>query len=1389
MTTDIQFLTEMFDIKSAKGFDYEVTDMKTVTIPEIRFQATFTTDTGIEYAFRVYRADSMPGRKYGQHARLLTFMRRKSRNFSQSITVDKGTFKKVIVTFMRCYEEYKESRDGKKSSSYAVVMQDTLRPYASLFVRATRRAYKNNRRIYLDFVGVNEEGKGGTLELMYVNKISPFHAFGGKDYDVAKFVGNPTHIKLAKFAGKKIDGTDLDAADDVVLNPTARGTTVAQAINSPTNATQATQVNTPTQAVDTSPVADAPLAVVEPEPLIKGVGDKRFNPDEIVGLNDPDNFDLEFIEDAFLAEGRDELEAVFRHYKIHRRFFAHNIDHAFELFTEFYLSVGYRFQTLNVKALTEGAGFYIKRNPSMYKQYLAMIAFNHRIMSVDDMQYLITEGLDTLHVPFIPDESRTFGKLVDAFMSSNFSKTNGSYTAPTYASISSQYDKLIKMCQIFNKPIALYFNYGALRANVDNTLSYIIAAVVMNVVDGKTFTIEALRANMLSMKKPEPIDLMSDANYIEFNNELSRLGVKSNLLIKDRAIPTNSDMFSDFHKVLSDGAKRYTSSALLEYITTTVRPLRTEKEFGQYLSSSNLLSTDVATQLFDYAYSRSDTGSDVYTAIDNVFLSYLNAQNTELRAYISDSNYSTMISRSRLLPMMFKYSIQTSDELVGIVSFLSGHYTTSKREISSEIINWGREAGLIDGNTFTELYFIMLKDGEKNNFAHNTFAYQLTSSMRNSVVSSITYEQMVKMYEASLDGISRESRAERIFLGMIGLCKNSTAVAKFFEYLKTNHSTKDVSTMLTPMARDPHDNVHSLVEVFKTVDLSTMGEDVDLITGALSRLILTKDMQVLESGLSESHLGHVLNNSSRALEYADGEISEDISERVVKSFISSIRRSPVSQVAKSSYYVNSGDVTPNERLLTLMSKMNKSMFDKMDADTFADVKDMIANIRATSTTKRTIYQPMLDNIGDIIAEMDRSKHSDKVNDVLNACEEREKRLLLKSVGKNIYLNRYINELKVNAAIKIETNLDQTGMRKILQFNSISMAKMPNITEKDEFSKVKDKVNKVKLAIPEEQVTPIELTRDELDDLTIEYDAFNRKKHHLSIIIDSAFNVSVPSQVAGRAAWDAKMEAEGIDSTIMSPVFHGTGTVPAAMILRLGFAVASANATAKSGVTVVGRMLGDGIYFSTAIDKVAQYSSDYGYSRQLYETGYIFEMSASLGKHRRDFREAGTSSRYSERTLVSPEWAVFSPNEQLLINKAYKITCVPHKVLDKLKEKRSLVNESKNVTGVRGFRQVIRESLDIKDTAMITFIFGDYRIPVGDGKMVDLLEYDGELGEQVQVESGPFGAIVSIPDTIGMARSDDKIDMYHIALTGAFIEDKLDTLRNQYFELINNSKPL
>ena len=321
----------------------------------------------------------------------------------------------------------------------------------------------------------------------------------------------------------------------------------------------------------------------------------------------------------------------------------------------------------------------------------------------------------------------------------------------------------------------------------------------------------------------------------------------------------------------------------------------------------------------------------------------------------------------------------------------------------------------------------------------------------------------------------------------------------------------------------------------------------------------------------------------------------------------------------------------------------------------------------------------------------------------------------------------------NVLIKPLISVTEQRLVQILKYNDIQTPRRPIVKDNVDLSTVMGQNLKVP-PVKDLHVTLDDLDTEKLERLSVEYDAFNKYAHgELALRIVKSFDVNVPIQEEGYKKWIDKMNNEGTDPNIMKPIFHGTGSIGACMILRYGFKVIKAN-----DASVVGRMLGDGIYFSNVLDKVAQYVGDEGFSRRFGTQGFIFEMEGSLGKHRRDYRCAGTGKREDERNTVSPEWAVFNPNEQLRIYKAYHVELISKSAMTALKAKHLTPNESTAVQ-IKGFKQFINEgSADM--THCITYIFMDGDIPVSEQQAVDFKEFTAaKFGKDVKLDwtgSGP-----------------------------------------------------
>lgn len=199
---------------------------------------------------------------------------------------------------------------------------------------------------------------------------------------------------------------------------------------------------------------------------------------------------------------------------------------------------------------------------------------------------------------------------------------------------------------------------------------------------------------------------------------------------------------------------------------------------------------------------------------------------------------------------------------------------------------------------------------------------------------------------------------------------------------------------------------------------------------------------------------------------------------------------------------------------------------------------------------------------------------------------------------------------------------------------------------------------------------------------------------------------------------------------VTPAFHGSGGVASSMILRYGYTVVK-----SSDSSVVGRMLGDGIYFSNKIDKVSQYISNHGYSRHVGAKGYIFDIDVNLGKRPKDFDSAGEpNGRWAH--IRSPEWCVRNPKAQINIMKVYEV---------ELQNKRGMRDIMEGNEGIKGFKTYLAEARQDKMANQAVFIFRDGLIPFeGDDGTIEYIDFEDAIKDgyirknQIEVnQQGPM----------------------------------------------------
>lgn len=329
----------------------------------------------------------------------------------------------------------------------------------------------------------------------------------------------------------------------------------------------------------------------------------------------------------------------------------------------------------------------------------------------------------------------------------------------------------------------------------------------------------------------------------------------------------------------------------------------------------------------------------------------------------------------------------------------------------------------------------------------------------------------------------------------------------------------------------------------------------------------------------------------------------------------------------------------------------------------------------------------------------------------------------------------------NTPIRPFEKLTDKRVKEILRYNNVvsEETKIPDKHIRDFVSMDMYLRTEAKNRKPLEdlKVEELKLTSKELNQLTADLHRTKRNERHgtAGMVIKKSFNVSIPMQVKSQKEWIEKDPTQ----QIINPMYHGTGSVAASMILRYGFRVI------KSGdSSVVGRMLGDGVYGAIHIDKSQQYVGDSGFSRAIGTKGYIFEMNAALGQEGKDYRAAGVGGRDNIR---SPEWCVFTPNSQFLIFKAHEVEIASESVM------RTILSENPPANPVREqrennlkFKSYLKEYVMEEPTNYTTYTFINGLIPTGNDNMVDFEDFKSPDPERITLEPSAFGPSIVIQGT-------------------------------------------
>ena len=379
------------------------------------------------------------------------------------------------------------------------------------------------------------------------------------------------------------------------------------------------------------------------------------------------------------------------------------------------------------------------------------------------------------------------------------------------------------------------------------------------------------------------------------------------------------------------------------------------------------------------------------------------------------------------------------------------------------------------------------------------------------------------------------------------------------------------------------------------------------------------------------------------------------------------------------------------------------------------------------------------------------------------------------IAKDVALSKVLMSIKDDpSGIKPLYNLSPTDVKNIIRFNDLPA---PKALKRKVGESPIEYLNRIKP--PTLERIAVEAMPDDAETLarqSIEYHRFNSGKHgKIFVKFLKSYNYNAKN-IEAFEQFRNDLGGRGVDNNVFEHAFHGTGSAVAPMILRNGFKVIKS----KDGIKA-GRMLGDGIYFSNVLDKVASYVGDMntnnnGYGRLYGTRGYIFEMDALLGVRGEDYQSAGFAGATSRASVISPEWCVVDPNKQLLIKKVHLVELHSMKELDRIAAKLGSGMIGENVMEIKTFKKYIaNKAPTIK--ASYVFVFRDGKIPLLDGTAVSYEDF--EETTNIKKYMTQYGPAVEMTGE-GL----DEPRYFDVLSTTAFMADA--TSANFYAEAIRRS---
>lgn len=1100
------------------------------------------------------------------------------------------------------------------------------------------------------------------------------------------------------FGGKEYDPVA------VVQNPFYQSLVKATPPDTKSDGTAALAVAAANQIV----TATTPSPVVA---LVAPVASVTPKVDAVDPMNNPTAFNDTTFSRLHFAKGRDDFAAILRDVLVHRKYMQ---DHFKTMFDALYVSkpLDQMFANVNMKDWDEGMGFYLKRfDPAAYS-YIKV----HAAISIANVPDMVKE-LANVH--------REIAQLRSSPVMINSTWSVAKMFASVYSRVCAYIvnlasDTTASTSFLVDQRAIMAIINGMTSASFNNTTTALEAYLVdtqTSIADGDRIK-SALVLYFYSM-----LTASSAVDVVK--------GYASNPNV--RTLPTGITNIDDIDDL-------FTNAAVIIDALDSLFASRTMITFGPYTGPEDgILEMFKARQWVQFQtairsthlYDKDVLGGMVANFLKGVSLDFITETFDEV---VDGGLFGYMVTDLRKI-------VQTSyaDRIAAIPDNVDLDQDAEKRLYG--LIVGSSSSPLVPGAILyfrkrtQRLYNIALEEHDTYSYGDDSFVRRVQpigmdlDAYVNDIARTIVFGQS-PFFTATIivKGLSRfltEPQLNRLL--MAGVITDDMLMLMYYEskskvILDKYNERVGIMGLLKKNAGSMYNTTWAMAK-----ELFNLSSDADK---AEATKFLLNDFGTFPKNITDV-VGedvvsdHVINDSTFNFRYNAAEVFSVINAKAADALIARA--------------ATSGRVT---RVMAIVDGLNQSgNMDKLSKDSytslFASSNDYY---RGMKPAQRREYEDA--NAQVVVGAW---KSDSKVGEALFGKLSPDDK---KIITKNVIANKFVAVTRDALAgdhipIKPLVDLDEKRILDILKYNNIKVPRAPKIDDNATLTDVMAKTLK-KSDINELAVTEVPKTAEELEQMSVEYDAFNRYRHgNIAAKIVRAFDVKIPIQDAGYDAWTAKMAAEGTNSKIMRPVFHGTGTVAASMILRYGFRVIKA-----SDPSVAGRMLGDGIYFSNVIDKVSQYMSDGRMTRGLGAKGYIFEMEASLGQYGRDFKAAGPGTGYSETSVISPEWAVYNINEQVKIYRAYQCELIDKDGMAELKSKHG-INESTTAVGIKHFKGFINEALGGKMRPnKVVYIFMDGTIPVSKMKAVEFEDFDPKkFGAHVHRDQSGSGPTVQF-DTNG-----------------------------------------